>query len=238
MNFEALLGPLSRIPWILISFLMVGYFGWEYYDFLNSESSELNQEKARVVSIREDISRKSSKLKEVEQFRLTVDDRRKQILDMKARLEERKLAVSDHLDAAEFMGVLNAEIRRVGLDVVSLDPEQSTMKELYAAHPFKLSFRGVYVQFLVFLERLSKLQKIVRVDRFEVVPSARAQVSRSLVELQGELELKVYRYISSAADKVPDDISTPKSGAVPAGGTSAPGASAQSGQVPPAGEGN
>ena len=219
MNLESLLAPLNRIPWILIAFLVLGYFGWGYYDFLNNESSELNQEKARVVSIREDISRKTSKLKEVEQFRLTVDARRRQILEMKSRLEELKLAVSDTLDNSEFMDILNAEARRVGLDVVQLSHGTTGLKELYAEHPFKLSVRGVYLQFLVFLERLSKLQKIIRVDTFSVLPRPGAQISRPLVELDVALDMKVFRYISSAADKVPDDLAgIPGAAVVPASG--------------------
>ncbi len=215
MNAEALLGPLSRVPWSLIGFAILMFFGWQYYDFMNNETSELNQEKARVVGIREEISKKNQKLKDVETFKQTVVERRRKIDELRAELESKKLAVSESVDAAEFMGVLNAQARRVGLEVMRLEPGQSTSKELYAEHPFRLSFRGVYVQFLVFLERLAKLEKIVRVDRFDVKPSAKAQVSRSLVELEGQMEMKVYRYVSSAADTMPDSVKSV--GAAPAG---------------------
>jgi len=221
LNAESILGPLGRIPWSLIGFGIVLYFGWQYYDFENNEQSELNQEKARVVSIREDIDRKNKKLKEVEAFKQTVFDRRRKIDEMRAELDAKKLAVSERVDAAEFMGVLNGQARRVGLEVMRLEPGQSATKELYAEHPFKLSFRGVFVQFLVFLERLAKLDKIVRVDRFDVRPSSKAQVSRSLVELEGQLEMKVYRYVNSAADSLPDavkNIGVPAAGSPPVGG--------------------
>lgn len=229
MNVEALLGPLSRVPWSLIGFAILMLFGWQYYDFMNNETSELNQEKARVVGIREEISKKNQKLKDVETFKQTVVERRRKIDELRAELESKKLAVSESVDAAEFMGVLNAQARRVGLEVMRLEPGQSTSKELYAEHPFRLSFRGVYVQFLVFLERLAKLEKIVRVDRFDVKPSAKAQVSRSLVELEGQMEMKVYRYVSSAADTMPDSVKSV--GAAPAG-SPAPAASPAGGGGP------
>ena len=206
MNSEAILGPLSRIPWSLIGFAILLFFGWQYYDFMNNETSALNQEKARVAEIRNEIDRNNQKLKDVESFKQTVVERRRKIDELRAELESKKLAVSESVDAAEFMGVLNAQARRVGLEVMRLEPSQSTAKELYAEHPFKLSFRGVFVQFLVFLERLAKLDKIVRVDRFDVKPSAKAQVSRSLVELEGQMEMKVYRYVNSAADTMPDSV--------------------------------
>lgn len=195
------------------------YFGWQYYDFLNNEQSDLNVEKARVVSIREDIGKKNQKLKDVEAFKQTVVERRRKIDELRAELETKKLAVSETVDAAEFMGVLNANARRVGLEVMRLEPGQSTAKELYAEHPFKLSFRGVFVQFLVFLERLAELKKIVRIDRFAVKPSPKAQVNRSLVELEGQMEMKVYRYVNSAADMMPDSV---KSVGSPSAGSGAP----------------
>ena len=200
------------MPWLLIGFATAGTFAWDYYQFGADPNSELNMERGRIEEIRGDIKRKTEKLLEVEEFRKTVDQRKQQLFSLASRLNERKQAVSDKLDVADFMSLISTEAKRVGLDVVSLEPNAMVTKELYAEHPFKLVFRGVYVQFLVFLERVANLQKIVRIDRFEVKPSSSANLSRSLVQLEGNMELKVYRYVSSAADSLPAEFQTAQSG--------------------------
>jgi Tfp pilus assembly protein PilO len=206
MNADALLLPLARIPWSIVGLLVGLWFGWDYYQFETSSESELNLEKARIGELRQEVTLKTTKLQEVEQFRRTVDQRRAQLSEMTARLNEKRLAVSEKFDAAEFVGVINTEARRVGLEVIKLDPQSSSQNELYAEHPFKLVFRGVFVQFLVFMERIANLQKIVRVDQFDVGPARSARTSQALVELEGNLELKVYRYLSTSADSISSEI--------------------------------
>jgi len=213
MNLDAILLPLARIPWSLVAFAVAGWFAFDYYSFFNSPDSPLQMEKGRITELQSEIKMKTAKLQEVEQFRRTIDQRKQQLAEMSARLSEKKSAVSDKFDAAEFVNLVSTEARRVGLDVIRLEPQSAVSKELYAEHPFRLVFRGVYVQFLVFLERIASLQKIVRIDQFEVLPTKAAQPGKSLVELEGRMELKVYRYVASEADTVPTDMRSNAAGA-------------------------
>jgi type IV pilus assembly protein PilO len=210
MNLDAILIPLARLPWTLLAFGIAGWFAYDYYTFFNSADSPLQIEKNQIVELQSEVKAKAAKLQEVEQFRRTLDQRKQQLAEMVAQLNEKKSAVSEKFDAAEFINLVSTEARRVGLDVIRLEPQTTVTKELYAEHPFRLVFRGVYVQFLVFLERISSLQKIVRIDEFDVSPSKNAQPGKSLVELEGRMALKVYRYVNSEADAIPQQTSTSK----------------------------
>ena len=79
-----------------------------------------------------------------------------------------------------------------------LEPGMPKTVEFYVQQPFVMAFKGVYIQLMVFLERMSNVQKIVRVDSFSMKP---VSSSRSrYVEIEGVVELKAYRYLASAAD--------------------------------------
>jgi Tfp pilus assembly protein PilO len=70
----------------------------------------------------------------------------------------------------------------------------------YVEQAFELGFRGVFVQLMVFLDRLSQVQKVVRVDTMAMRPVT-ASFSR-YVELEGTLQIKTYAYATSNADKL------------------------------------
>jgi Tfp pilus assembly protein PilO len=139
--------------------------------------------------------------------------------------------LSENLDLPEFMKTVLTEARRVGLFVVSLRPAGSTEKEYYGEHVFDFAFRGVFVQMMLFLDHMANVQKIVRVDNFNIRP--RGSTSGRYVEIDGTVQLKAYRYIASKADSLGRDAEAAKPAAVPgapaapAGGS--PGAPAKGG---------
>ena len=106
-------------------------------------------------------------------------------------------------------------------------PTDQKKLEAYAVEqPFALQFKGVFVQLMVLLERLSATERIVRVDNFEL-----KRMGSSLapyVELNGKLEVKTYKYVGSKADDLgktdktekPDKAPDKKPAPASAGGSS------------------
>jgi hypothetical protein len=89
-----------------------------------------------------------------------------------------------------------------------------------------MDFRGVYLQLLVFLERLANLERIVRTENITMHPVSSQKAA--YVELEGKLELKTYKYQGSKADDLvkvsapPQGVGGPPQGTNPAPGTNAP----------------
>ena len=67
---------------------------------------------------------------------------------------------------------------------------------------------AVYVQLLVFIERLSTVERIVRIESLNSVLAGSPEAP--YVEISGNIQLKAYKYIGSKADSLgkPED-STP-----------------------------
>jgi Tfp pilus assembly protein PilO len=98
------------------------------------------------------------------------------------------------------MKTILTEAKRVGLNVFSIKPAAITQSDYYEEHPFDLGFRGVYVQLVVFLEHLSSLQNIARVDSLEIHPVGNS--ASKYVELEGTVQIKTYKYLGTKADTV------------------------------------
>jgi Tfp pilus assembly protein PilO len=207
---SALTDSLKKVPFGLLSFVVAGYFGYQYYHFTQSADSELNLKKSEYEAGTKEIERLTLKAKEVESFKNTLETRKVQLRELFKRLDEMKSSISESVDNADFMNTVLTEAKKVGLNVVSFDRSNAKKEEYYTEHIYNLSFRGVYVQLLVFFERLATVQRLIRVDNFKLKPVSAS--NGRYVELEGVVELKAYNYELSNADKLGKDAIAPGSG--------------------------
>jgi len=201
MNSDRLKEILNKIPFSVLLLAYIGYLGFDYQTFTTDPASPLVSKQGQVESIKADTQKLQSKLKEANEFLASLEGKKLEIRKLAQELEEVKDALSENLDIPEFMKTAVTEATKVGLRVVSIKPTESTKHEFYAEQAFEMTFSGVYVQLLVFLERMSNVQKIVRVDNFAIRP--RGSASSKYVELEGIVELKVYRYLAASPSASP-----------------------------------
>ncbi|MGE0614310.1 MAG: type 4a pilus biogenesis protein PilO [Bacteriovoracia bacterium] len=225
---EQLKNILAKIPWIpaLLLYLgvYIGYFG--YYTFMNDPTqSEYLQKQADVERIRNDNIGLEKKAQDAEDFYRKLEEKRTEIRALATQLGEMKTTLSEELDVASFVKMVDTEAKKVGLRIGGIRPagEKKSQDEFYFENTFVVAFKGIYAQVVVFLERLSKVNRIVRVDELNVEPVNKSGLSVGrFVELQGDLKIKVYRYNASKADEVARTAQTAtSSGAAtsPAGGS-------------------
>ena len=139
----------------------------------------------------------------MQEFFQTLEKRRVELRSLAKELEGLKVTLSETLDIGALIKTVVGEAAKVGLSVSSIKPTDLKESEYYSEQSFALSFHGVYVQLVVFLQRIANLERIIRVDNFDmrVVSSPTAQY----VSLDGTLQLKSYRYKASKADDLGKD---------------------------------
>src|SRR6185312_15760053 len=89
---------------------------------------------------------------------------------------------------------------KVGMTVEGIRPTDTREQDYYVEQAFDLKFRGVFVQLRVFLQRLSELNRIVRIGKLELHPITPAD--SEYVMLEGDVELDTYKYRGSHADEL------------------------------------
>lgn len=222
MNQERLKEILHKIPWTGIAAVIALYMGYDYYWFTTDAASPLVQKQAQIVTITEENEKLKTKIKQANDFLKSLDAKKAELRALHQQLQDMKGTLSETLDVPDFMKTTITEAKKVGLAVLSLKPTESAKKEYYAEQAFDLAFKGVFVQLVVFFDRVANLQKIVRVENFALKP-----VSSSLsryVELEGVVQLKVYRYIGSKADTLGTPATLPTGTGAPAAGSQGAGA--------------
>ena len=109
-----------------------------------------------------------------------------------------KEGLAERADVPAFMKMVITEAKKVGLIVVSLKPGLTTDKEYYSETKFSLNFRGAFVQLASFIDRLTNVAEIVKLDDFSMRPFGSSH--ERFVTLDAYVELKTFKYLGSSAD--------------------------------------
>jgi Tfp pilus assembly protein PilO len=204
---------LQKVPIGLVFAAYVGYAAWDWYSYNNDAESPLIMRRVQLEADRKDIEVIQKKIKEATEFYKSLDQKRVELRKLAQQLDDLKGTINATIDVPGFMKLIATEAKKVGLNVLGIKPGEQKEAQYYAEQPFTFGFRGLYVQFMVFLDRLANFQTIARADSFKIHPIGAA--GSRYVDLEGEIQIKAFRYLGTKAD----DIASGKSGAKAGGGS-------------------
>lgn len=191
---------LEKIPLVPALLLYGAYLGYDYYAFQSDPGSALNHKQQQIQIAKQETTLTQEKARKAKEFYQTLEARREELRKLALQLEEAKASLSEQMDVSSFIKMVVGEAKKVGMAVDGIRPTDSREKEYYLEQAFELKFHGVFVQLVVFLERLANLERIIRIGQFHVKPVTPA--SAAYVQLDGTIELETYKYRGSKADEL------------------------------------
>lgn len=190
----------ARLPILPVAIMYCGWLAYDYHDWMTSPTSDLGAKKGQVASLKQDLEQSKKKLSTGEEFFKNLDSIRDRIRSLTAQLDATKASLSADIDIANFVRIITLEVKKLGLQIKAIKPEEEKKSEYYIEVPFEVSFKGAYVQLLVFFDRVAKFQQVIRIGDFNLRPSGNNMTK--YVELSGSVKLIAYKYLGSAADEV------------------------------------
>jgi Tfp pilus assembly protein PilO len=195
---------LERLP-IFPLFVAYGLFiGYQYYSFMNDADSPRQQIIAQVTATQDGIAKLKVKIQEAQEATRVLLQKQVELRDLARQLSEAKATLSEQTNEAEFLRLILKEADSVGLKITGLKPTTSKDYEYYSEQTFEVTFKGYFIQLIVFLDRLSQTERIVRVDNFDM--HREGSNLSPYVELGGNVQVKVYRYLGSKADELANSV--------------------------------
>ena len=196
---DALQRILAKLPVVPLAILLAAYWAYDTYDWMNSPQSEYGQKKVAFVAAQTELEGVKKKLREGEEFLANLETIKARIRQLSAQLESTKAVMSSEIDDANFIRMISLEAKKISLSIKNIRPDSKRAKDYYYEVPFQIGFKGAYVQLLVFLDRIAKLQQVVRIGDFDLHPTGSAFTK--YVELEGKVDLIAYAYKGTDADQ-------------------------------------
>lgn len=190
---------------LVLNFIFIGilgYLGWDVYSFYNDVLSPYVQTQDEIVRLQSEVEKKSKKLQEAKNFYDTLEVKRNELRAMVEQLNSTKATIPEVFDQSEFVKTISAEAKKIGLTLTRIEEGTDAKKDYYVEKPFSLTFKGVYVQMIAFMERLSQLEKVIRVDEYTVKPRTPDSAKQKYVDIDGSMKIKGFYYLGTSEDEI------------------------------------
>lgn len=198
-----LINKLAVMPWARV-FLIAGLIAALYWQFgLEPGVTEEQFQAAESAreQAKESLASTQKAVADLKKFRDELDA-------MNAQFQQVVELMPAEVNVADFMLMIREEATKSGARVKKLEPAKEITKvDFYEARKLELSLEGTYAQILTFLSNLSRLKRLVTVDKL-VLTQTTTPEQETKVAFSGTLVS--YRYL----EKVPTGASsTPVPGA-------------------------
>ncbi len=215
---------LKSVPFYFLLIAFIAYLGYQYYIFEYDASGEVALHQAQIKNNMAEVEGLKKKLEEGKKFMKSLDQKREEIQAQIKKLGEFQGALSEAPDVPVLLKLLDTEAKRAELKVDKIEPGKKDQKEYYLEQEFKLDLRGSFQHILLFIHRVSQLQRILRVEGF-TLRMAQTSISARSITLAANLSVRAYQYTVSKEDKMQaNEISAaPAPGAKPGKGKFMPG---------------
>jgi len=198
---------LNRLPIFLFLGVYLVTVACDMKEFLEeTAASPLQQKKEEVKSLETQVTSLRQKLKAAEIFEKEYKERLTALKERAQELRGKKNTLTDSIRQEEVLSIISKVARKSGIKQLSLRPNPEKTNTFYFEKPFTLQFEGFYAQLMVFLKNLSEEEKIFKVDNYNITPVG-GQAGR-FIKLKGQMEIKVYWYNPSKADKIGSELET------------------------------
>ena len=154
---------------------------------------------AQIAKTKASIAEQEKRLVDLKQAAAKVDVLQKEVIQSE---EELKLLLSFLPDKKEIPGLLESISRlgaQVGLENILFQPQPEQPRDFHAAIPVRLDLVGTYHELGVFLDSVSKLDRILKVQSI----SLSRPRDRKSADLQVNCTIETYRFVEQPEGTVP-----------------------------------
>jgi type IV pilus assembly protein PilO len=166
---------LSKLPWkaqlaVFVSLAAVSA-GAFYYFLDRPAQARIETQRVELAGVQTRIDRGLATARQLPEFQ-------KRVADLRAQLESLRPILPEEKDAAELLRRVNTLARESSLTIRGFKPQAITTRELHAEWPISLELEGTYHNLGAFLDRVSKVERIINVGSLSIqakqdpVPSA------------------------------------------------------------------
>lgn len=192
---------LKRFPFILVFLAVVLFLGYQYYEFQYASDGQYEMHQIQLKKKKDEVAALKKKLEDGQKFLKNLEAKKDELRSQVKKLSEYQDMLSEGLDVPALIKMLLTETKKIQLRVDRIEPGRKVPKEYYLEQEFKMDVKGSYSQMILFAQRVSQLQKILRIEAFSFKPS-NAATAKITNQLDGQFSVRAYQYTPSKEDVI------------------------------------
>jgi type IV pilus assembly protein PilO len=178
----------KRQLYLLIGLLAAGVVAAYAYLLMMPLWEEKSRHEATLQKLQADLQQKQLIAANRPKLEAEIKALEKQLADALVRLPEEK-------EIPKLLTQVNTLGQQNGLEFLLFRPAAPAKKGFYAEVPIEMRVQGQYHSLGGFLDRVSKLERIVNVSDIKVTPLAAAQAQRSERSIVADMKATTYTFL-------------------------------------------
>lgn len=176
---------LQRPVKFLIVVLIWGFMGGGYYSLFYQD-----QFKAYQFEVRK-FKQARKKRDELQTIQFNIERWKSRIAQLDGELERAKLLLPTKKYLPKLLRRIDELARKSGLEIVKFNPRRNPKRGFYSEVPVQISVNGTFYEVMMFMNKVSNLQRIVTMDTLEL---GRPSFKNQKMMLNANFRLVTYRY--------------------------------------------
>ena len=172
----------------------IGYGGYEYYDFQNTEVLAMDGERAALES---SIRKKQDEVKRLQEFSRNIETIKVELRELNLQLESALEHMPRQFNLSGLLRKLSMLAQNSGLELSTFKPsptEERTEGAFYSTLAIDCTFKGTFTQVLLFLDQVSRLKRVINADELRMGSTPGGLGKTQNAQLTVSTKLKTYRF--------------------------------------------
>lgn len=188
---EQLRPILENFKWIYAIGLALVAGGISFYF---QDSNEIELKKIQINSLKQRIAVHEIKIKDYVGAEKEFSVKKKELESTKRKLLLEKGGLQTRFDIPVLLNAILNEAKQIGLVVKLIVPEPREKKhELYSSLRIRFSAEGTFLQFFIFVDRLSRLREVVSMTDFSLQAERKKRITLRMSKALLDKRLKVIK---------------------------------------------
>lgn len=169
---------------IALASVLIVFVGVFYFLFFQPNYEEIGNLTTKVAAA-------SEELKKVRKVARDLPVYQKELEEVRSKFEATSVLLPKSQEIPNLLRNISDLGRNAGLDFLSFTPGQEIPKDFYAEIPIDIQIKGPYHNLGVFLDKVSKLERIVTVNN---IKTDKVDQEKNEVSLNSSCRLVTYRF--------------------------------------------
>ncbi|MFZ8934124.1 MAG: type 4a pilus biogenesis protein PilO [Bacteriovoracaceae bacterium] len=169
------------------------FFSYQLFVLYEGYTSEQESIITEIPNLKNQISSNKKKKRQLQKYFKDIEGTKKRIEKVAIEVESLQKKFPEKLSDTENLGLLRDIAESINIKDVFLSPSGETLKGFYYSRGYSLKATGTFLQFLVFLEKVAKSERILNIRKINFVNSDQKQKGRFQL-LNAEISIESYRH--------------------------------------------
>jgi Tfp pilus assembly protein PilO len=176
-----------------IHFLILIYGAWIAWEMYDEHSMQLKEITERGSGLEEEIIKTKKKVKEIKEFAKKTDEYKLRVEEVAKNIESVQKQLPADTNDTQILTFFQSEINSLNIRDANFVPGGEEKSTYFISKDYTLKGKGTFLQFLIFLERLGKADRIYNIKELKLFSTSDGQKGRFQI-ISGEGTIQAYRF--------------------------------------------